>query len=505
MGFDWDITKKDNINGTFGYDYFGNSNAGSLNRESILSDSNGNTLSDLNDVINTSNKSHEYAYDFDLGYTKKFKKEDQELEILFNSSNGYLNDYYEQAQKHLPSDTIFDSSHGNNPGIENETNFEVNYTQPLGEDAVFETGAKMVLDHINSISDVYQLNTESDNFIYDTSKSSSMDGRRTVSGAYLSFTFKLFDWLGIKAGLRDEYTDENVVFSNSGHVSLTPYNIIVPSVVLSHKFKNKQLLKISYTHRVERPEYDDMNPFLNAADPKNITTGNPHLRPEIGDKIELGYNQTFKNGLTITPTLFYRGNKDDIQWYVNYYPTYTIGDSTYTNVAISTRENIGREDNYGLSLFASIPATKKISLRANINCFQRYIYTGMASGGDIHGFAYRTNMNVAYQLNNSLIIEMTGNFNSRKINAQGTMPATTTYSFAFRKQLFHKKGSIAITATNFFDKYINQKTKLTGENFTISNTRQLPYRSFGINFTYKFGKMEFKEVEDINLTCPPGN
>ena len=101
-----------------------------------------------------------------------------------------------------------------------------------------------------------------------------------------------------------------------------------------------------------------------------------------------------------------------------------------------------------------------------------------------------------------------GNFNSPRINAQGKMPSFTTYYFAFRKQLFNKKGSIAITTTNFFDKYVNQKTELTGQNFTISNIRQLPYRSFGINFTYKFGRMDFlkeKETEDNNLTNPQDN
>jgi hypothetical protein len=42
----------------------------------------------------------------------------------------------------------------------------------------------------------------------------------------------------------------------------------------------------------------------------------------------------------------------------------------------------------------------------------------------------------------------------------------------------------------------------------MTNTRQLPYRSFGFNFTYKFGHMEFKkekEIEDPNVTNPPGN
>jgi outer membrane receptor protein involved in Fe transport len=508
VGFDWDITPKDNITGTLGYDYFGNNNIGNADRETLLQDASGNQLSDINDVVNTSNKFHEYSYDWDLGYKKKFKKEGQELEFLFNSSNGNIYSYYEQTQRHLSPDAIFNSSYGENPGIENETNVEVNYTQPLSENAILEAGAKAEHDHINSISNVYLLNTSSDSYDFNTEQSSSVDYKRTVYAGYISATFKLFKLFDIKTGCRDEYTMAKADFSNSGSIDITPYNTIVPSMVISHTLKNKQMLKISYTHRIERPDYRDMNPFINSSDPKNITSGNPNLRPEIGDKIELGYNQTFKNGATITPTLFYRGNKDDIQSYTNFYPTYKIGDSTYTNVAVSMRENIGREDNFGLSLFASIPLTQKINLRANISCFQRYINTGMASGGNIQGFNYRTNINASYQLSSTLIIELLGNFNSPRINAQGKMPSFTTYNFAFRKQLFHKKGSFAITATNFFNKYVNQKTKLTGENFTLANTRQLPYRSFGFNFTYKFGKMEFKkekEIEDINLTNPQGN
>jgi hypothetical protein len=131
----------------------------------------------------------------------------------------------------------------------------------------------------------------------------------------------------------------------------------------------------------------------------------------------------------------------------------------------------------------------------------------LSSGGNIHGFNYRTNINASYQISSTLIIELLGNFNSPRVNAQGTMPSFTTYNFAFRKQFFNKKASIAITATNCFEKYVNQKTELTGQNFTLSNYRQMPYRSFGFNLTYKFGRMEYKKeinLEDINLTNPPG-
>jgi ferric enterobactin receptor len=507
VGFDWDINPKNNITATIGYDYFANSNIGSANRQTLVQDISGNQISDITDAINTSNKFHEHSIDYDLGYSKKLKKEDQQLEVLFNASSGHVFTYYEQTQKYLSPDEIYNSSYGNNSGIENETNMEVNYTQPLTEDAVIETGVKKELYHINPISDVYVLNTLSNNYDFNSAQSSVADYKRDVNAGYLSATFKLFELLDIKTGIRDEYTTTKANFSDAGTVNVKPYNTIVPSIVISHSFKNKQTLKISYAHRIERPEYRDLNPFVNASDPKNISTGNPNIRPEIGDKVELGYSQTSKKGNTINTTLFYRGNMDDIQFYTRYYPTYNVGDTTYTNVAVSTRENIGREDNFGLSLFASIPVKDKINIRANISCFERFINTGISSVANVHGFNYRTNINVSYQVTSMLIIELFGNFNSPRINAQGTMPAFTTYNFAFRKQLLHKNGSIALTATNFLNEYVNQKTKLTGDNFTLSNTRQLPYRSFGINLTYKFGKLEFKkekEPEDINLTNPPG-
>jgi hypothetical protein len=73
--------------------------------------------------------------------------------------------------------------------------------------------------------------------------------------------------------------------------------------------------------------------------------------------------------------------------------------------------------------------------------------------------------------------------------------------------LFRKKASIAITSTNPFNTYINQKTDLAGDNFTLTSLRQIPFRSFGLNFTFKFGKLQFKpekEEEHNEIMNPPG-
>ena len=505
-GADWDINSKNTISAAFTYNVFGSNSSSLANRNTVLSDYSGNALSTVNDGLRTANNSSGHTIDWDLNYKKTFDKEGRELEAMINSSNSANFAYFKQNQSSLAGDSVYSGSYGNNPGTERQTEFAVNYTNPFSEDVILETGAKAIIHDITSISDIYILNRSTGNYDLNPAQSLAFTYNRDVYSYYASVSFKLFNYLNVKTGLRDEYTTDKANFSNSGNYDYKPYNTLVPSVAFSHNFKNNSTLKLNYSHRIERPDYRDLNPFLNAADPRNITTGNVNLRPEQADKIELGYNKSFDKGPSLNFTLFARLNTDDIQSYTRFYPTYRVGDSIYTNVTFTQRENIGHENNLGMNLFAHIPVTSRINLRANISGFERYIITGLSSGGDVHGFNYRINMNLTYDVSKTLVAEAFGNFNSARVNAQGTMPSFTTYTFAFRKQFFKKKGSVALTATNAFSKYVEQHTMLSGSNFTINNTKQMPYRSFGINLTYKFGKMEFKkqhEPEDNNPPEPP--
>jgi ferric enterobactin receptor len=506
VGFDWEITPKDNISGGVNYNSFGSNTSGSASRLTTQTDFSGNVLSALSDGINTNSNSSVQSYDYNLNYKRTFKKEDQSLDLLYSSSYGNNFAYYKQTQEYVNPESVYSGSYGNNPGVSKETNIELNYTQPVSKNLTLDAGAKTVLDLITNTSDIYQLNATTGNYDYNASQSAALTYNRSIYAGYLSGTFKLFNYLDVKAGARYEYTMATANFPGVGNTTIAPYGTLSPSGVLSHTFANNQTLKISYSHRIQRPSYNDLNPFLNASDPKNITTGNIDLRPEQADKIELGYNKTFEKGTTFVATLFARLNTDDIQSYTRFYPTFKVGDSTYSNVAVAARENIGHENNLGMNLFFSLPVKSKLTLRSNISGFERYIITGLPTGGDVHGFNYRINLNASYEVSNSLSFEVFGNYNSLRLNAQGTMPSFATYNFAFRKQFFHKKFSVAATATNPFNKYIDQQTTLSGSNFSLFTDRQLPYRSFGINLTYKFGKMEFKkqkEAEDPNLTEPP--
>lgn len=70
--------------------------------------------------------------------------------------------------------------------------------------------------------------------------------------------------------------------------------------------------------------------------------------------------------------------------------------------------------------------------------------------------------------------------------------------YAVRKLFWNKKGSIALTATNPFNEYVNHRLELYGTNFTQTSLRKITFRSFGINFTWNFGKLEFKKDKENN-------
>ena len=187
-------------------------------------------------------------------------------------------------------------------------------------------------------------------------------------------------------------------------------------------------------------------------------------------------------------TLFYNHSAHDIQPYTRFFPTYTVGDTTYKDVAVSTRENIGTEKNFGLNLFSTYSLTNKLDLRTNLFIFDKYIINRFVSGAHRNSLDYRIHMNVSYQWTPKLVGEFFGMFRSKRHEVQGSYPSFYFYTLAFRRLLFNKKASIGISAANFLTGRLNQTEQITGQSFAYQSVRHIPFRSFGINFSYRFGK-----------------
>ncbi|MES2426120.1 MAG: TonB-dependent receptor [Bacteroidota bacterium] len=505
LSFNWSITKNDALTGAVGYDHFGNHNSGLTNQDQTTNSiGSTNILNQLTSIRNSSSKFDGNTFDYSLDYKKTFKTEGQELDILYSASQGRNTSQSFQQQDYLTSGYPSSGTRNSNPGKEGAINISVDYTQPVSENFILETGAKGVFETIKN--DVVTDTLSAAGFIPNANQTYGFNYSRKMVAYYLSAQFSLFNhFIDAKTGLRDEYTTTTSDFAGA---HIPSYNILAPSAVISHKFDKSQSVKLSYSYRIERPDYGDLNPFYNISDPHNISTGNPNLRPEIGHNYEFGYNKSYESGANFYVALFYRYNTDDIQSFTTQYDTLNVGGTKYTNVFLNQRYNIGSEITDGLSLFGSVPVTDKFSLRLNAMFADRI--TKNPGFATTSGFTYRLNLNSTYEFGHNLIAEVFGNYNSSQRNLQGSRPAFFSYNLAVRKQFLNKKASIGFTTTDPFNKYVNQRSTTSGANFIQNNLRQVPFRTLGISLSYKFGKLEFKKDKEKDdngggLQAPPEN
>src|SRR5262249_37428954 len=154
----------------------------------------------------------------------------------------------------------------------------IDYTQPLARDINLGIGGKLNFYDVKSQSNVMKFIPSANGYLFDPSLSTYLDYNQKVYAAYAEVNFPIAKLLQAKIGSRYERTEINSFFSNSGQQSDVPgYNTLVPSIFFLRKLTDKQTLKLSYSKRIERPDYNDLNPYINTSDPKNVSRGNPYL------------------------------------------------------------------------------------------------------------------------------------------------------------------------------------------------------------------------------------
>jgi outer membrane receptor protein involved in Fe transport len=492
INFNWSISPKDELTATLGYNSFSNNSNGMTqqNQTSYLTD--GTLLSQIISDRSSSSNLKENAVDWGLEYKKTFEKEDQEINFQITSGHGKTD--MNSGNQTSYQDNIFPSSglKNTNPGKDRQLQLALDYTQPIAENFTIEMGSKVEIDNLENKVVTDTLATDG-SYVNNQGQTYGFKYKSNIYAAYLSSSFALFNnFLIGKAGLRYERT--NITGDFVG-VSIPDYNTFAPSFTVQHKFSKDQSIKFAYTYRIERPDYEDLNPFFNISDPHNISTGNPFLKPEIGNRYELGYSKNFsKKGTNIYFSGYYRRNTEDIQTLTTFEPLLTIGGTDYTDVTLTRRYNMGSETTIGASIFGAVTVGENLKIRSNLDFGDRT--TATPGYTTVDSFIYRANLNLSYSFSPTMMAEVFGNYRSASKNIQGNRPASYFYNIAMRKQFFNKNASVGITMANPFNKYMTQKSKSYGENYDQLNIKEIPVQSFGISFSYKFGKLEFKKGEN---------
>ncbi len=422
------------------------------------------------------------GYDLNLDYTKKFESNETRELVFASQISGNI-----QNQNNLVNDLLPDGTEFRNDDIENEGDnveitAQIDYVEPIGKGSKLEIGAKTVIRNIDSDSRFVPDLGRSNIFLYD----------QNVYAGYASYNF-VVGKLNFVTGVRYERTDikgdgrEAVQNFNNG------YDNWLPNIAVSRTMKNFRTLKLSYSQRIQRPSLFFINPFRNVTDFGNIREGNPTLNPELVRQIEIGYNTKIL-GFSIFGTGYYRRSTELIEQVTSLVNPTELGLPEIgggSDISFTTYQNVGRNNSFGVNLFTS-RTIGKLTVRGGGDIYT-YDATGIIGGQEVSNSAlsYRLFTNGDFAFTGTLKADFFGFFQAPRFTLQGENPSFSIFGIGFRKDM--KDWSIGIRIIEPFAENKAFNSDIQGDGFRQVSEFSVPFRSFGLNIRYKFGKVDFKE------------
>ena len=396
--------------------------------------------------------------------------------IVYDNSNNqhFINSTFDPKWTKLREEQL----QGILPVTVNIYSAKMDYTHPLKGDAKIEAGVKTsYVETVNKAS-YYIQNGNSDEWVTDYGKTNFFNYNENINAAYISLNKQITKKWGLQTGLRFENTNYK------GHQYGNPtkpdssftrtYNSWFPTVYLSYGSDKNNQFGLNYGRRIDRPGYQSLNPFLFYIDPFTYEQGNPYLRPQFSNNFELTH--IFKGKLTTT---------------LNYSTTKDLFNETFdqsNKATIVRRGNIGRRENYGISVNAQIPFNKWLTTMLYTN------YSYIRYRGDLYGEyidlaagTLQLNMNNQMNFKNGWGAELSGWYRSRGVEGQILLEPMGQMAIGASKHVLKGKGSLKVNVRDLFYTQIPHgdiNFKKTEARFRNSRDTRVA----NITFTYRFGK-----------------
>jgi iron complex outermembrane recepter protein len=358
---------------------------------------------------------------------------------------------------------------------------KVDYTENLGK-AKIETGLKSSFVNTTNAANYYLVANGGETIDY--SKTNMFNYRENINAAYFNYN-RQFGKFGLQAGLRYEHTRlEGYQYGNPQRPDSSfqrSYGDLFPTLFVSYEASKNHQWGFNIGRRIDRPAYQDLNPFLFFLDNYTYQAGNPYLRPQYTNNVEVSH--TFKGFLTTT---------------VNYSHTKDFHTETFEQIQLPNGEagyativrqgNIGKRDNAGVAVSAQIPVQKwwTAILYTNLNYskFSGELNNEMV---DVEATTLLLNINNQFKFGKGWSAELSGFYRTKGAEGQILINPLGQASAGAAKQILKGKATLKLSARDLF--YTN---RVSG-NINFQNTQAYfrnvrDTRQVTISFLYRFGK-----------------
>src|ERR1035437_455915 len=409
-------------------------------------------------------------------YSHKFSKEGHELNVNYVSSfshetedNYYTNTYLIPAQP-LSQDNIFYHH------LNNQSELAVEYSLPITEKSKFEAG--YLYQHANNDLDIKRDTLLSSTNVWNNDLQRSNRFVRSENTHVLYVTLEQeIGKFGFLAGLRGEQTYTNAHLVTLDSTIINHYTRLYPTLHLSYKLSDIHELQLNYSHRIRRPQDEELNPFPEYQDMNNIRAGNPTLKPEDIHSFELGYQ--FKRSTTsFLSTLYYRNSYNLITNIIT-----NLGNNVYK----TTLENLSQSQSAGLELIFSSSIGKLLNFNLATNTFYNTIdASALGYSTKKSNVSWSANGNVSCNLTKRLVWQVTSNYSAEILTPQGTRLPSFVMNTGLKQEVFKKKGALILTVSDIFNSMRNKYIIDTPELYRIE-IRKRTSQTIYLGFTYSLG------------------
>ncbi|WP_162427848.1 TonB-dependent receptor domain-containing protein [Pontibacter pudoricolor] len=463
FGTDYYLTPKITLSTSAIY-RFGNDEGRNSNRYAFLDE---NRLQRRGSLRNATELEDEKAVDLTLGYRQVFERKGQELtaDIIYNTNaddevsrfteTDLLTSDMPQVQKTLVDDK------------NKEFEAKADYVHPISENSNFETGFRSTFERLDEDARSFDLDNATNQMVYNSKISNHFVYDEMVHAVYANYNNK-FKTISYQLGLRAEqtYTTTDLrtptELNPNGKVSDNNYFSLFPTLFITNDFDDNNKVQFSYSRRINRPRSRFLNPFEDQSDIYNVRFGNPELKPEFVNSLELGYLR-YMGDASFNGTFFYRHTTDEIERFRT--PTKVIVNKDTIPGTEVTFLNLASNASYGVELGANYPVTNWWKLNASISGFMTELNTTQndteLSSSQV---SWNTKLNSTMTVWKNMDIQLSGFYRAPTADIQGRMEQMFSADLGVKKDVLKKNGTISLRVSDLF------------------NTRQFNFLSFGPEF-----------------------
>lgn len=453
-----------------------------------------------------------------VNYRRTFEKQEKEwtADFTWNGGNNggsgdIINRFFSTSGVQIgPDNVIFNEGDGTG----NQFTFQTDYVNPLSEVSKLEMGARFFSNQSRDRLNVFSIDGATATKLPLSNHYSFEERIFALYGNYSNAFTKKWKY---QAGLRYEQSvfkgeliDSAQQFGYKYPGKNTFWNAFFPSLFLTHTVKEGTDIQINFSRRIRRPNFWQINPYVDITDPQNIRRGNPTLQPEFTNSFEVNYSKTYEKG-NVFVSLYFRNNTEDITQYTD---TITADQLSQLNNAaiapnalISTFINADRTNRTGLELTWQHKFNEAFDITPNFNAQYRDV---KARVNDLDlsntGFNWNFRTTANYKiitpkkpLFNNIAFQLQGEYESPRVLPQGRTLPMYGFDFALKKDFLKNN---AATLTFNINDVLNSRRMgsiTETESFEQEAYRRWNVRNFRLTFSYRFGNKDlqiFKRRED---------